>query len=46
MSNFFGFKPREKCPNCGSKDIVLHWKREELECIKCSFVCGGANFWQ
>ena len=42
----FGFSPIKNCPVCGSEDLVHHHKRERVECIKCGYSGGGANYWE
>jgi len=46
LEEAFGFSPIKNCPVCGSEDLVHHHKRERVECIKCGYVGGGANYWE
>ena len=42
----FGFRPIKNCPVCGSEDLVHHHQKESVDCIKCGYSGGGANYWE
>ena len=42
----FGFRPIKNCPVCGSEDLVHHEEKERVDCIKCGYSGGGANYWE